>query len=94
LSTELFSAYKPDRRTYEGAANLLGLAPGQVMLVAAHVGDLRAAASVGLRTAYVPRALEWGSTGRPPAPPDPSFDVVAQDFGSLADQLCTKDARR
>jgi len=94
LSTELFSAYKPDRRTYEGAVRLLGLAPGQVMLVAAHVGDLRAASSVGLRTAYVPRALEWGSTGRPPPPPDPSFDVVAQDFGSLADQLCSKNARR
>lgn len=89
LSTELFSAYKPDRRTYEGAAHLLGLAPGQVMLVAAHVGDLRAAASVGLRTAYVPRPLEWGPSGRRPAPPDPSFDVVASDFRFLADQLCS-----
>ena len=94
LSAELFSAYKPDPRTYQGAARLLGLVPDEVMLVAAHVGDLRAAAAAGLRTAYVPRPLEWGPPGRQPAPPDPSFDVVAQDFGSLADQLCPEDARR
>jgi 2-haloacid dehalogenase len=88
LSTELFASYKPDPRTYLGAAKLLGLSPGEVMLVAAHVGDLRAASSAGLRTAYVPRPLEWGPGGVPPAPPDPGFDVVADDFSALADQLC------
>ena len=92
VSTELFSAYKPDPHTYEGAARLLGLAPTEVMLVAAHVGDLRAAASAGLRTGYVPRPLEWGTGGRAPAPPDPDFDVVAEDFGALADHLCRSDA--
>ena len=94
LSTELFSAYKPDPRTYEGAAGLLGLAPEEVMLVAAHVGDLRAAASAGLRTGYVPRPLEWGPGGRQPAAPEPDFDVVAQDFGALADRLCSAEAER
>lgn len=88
LSTELFSAYKPDPSTYLGAARLLGLAPTQVMLVAAHVGDLRAAASLGLRTAYVPRPLEWGTQSAPPAPGDPNFDVIAHDFSDLADRLC------
>jgi 2-haloalkanoic acid dehalogenase type II len=63
VSTELFGTYKPDRRAYEGAARLLGLAPDAVMLVAAHLGDLRAAAAAGLRTAYVPRPLEWGPAG-------------------------------
>jgi 2-haloacid dehalogenase len=71
VSTELFATYKPDPRTYLGTARLLGLAPGDVMLVAAHVGDLRAASSIGLRTAYVPRPLEWGAGGPAPAPPDP-----------------------
>ena len=94
VSTELFSTYKPDRRTYEGAARLLGLSPSEVMLVAAHVGDLRAAALVGLRTAYVPRPLEWGPNGPRPAAPDQGFDVLATDFGSLADQLCGTDASR
>ncbi len=88
ISTELFGAYKPDPRTYEGAARLLGLAPPEVMLVAAHLGDLRAAASCGLRTAYVPRPLEWGSSAAPPAEADPDVDVVAADFGALADALC------
>jgi 2-haloacid dehalogenase len=88
LSTELFSSYKPDPSTYLGAVRLLGLAPGQVMLVAAHRGDLRAAAAQGLRTAYVPRPLEWGTAGAPPAPGDPDFDVIAQDFEELADRLC------
>jgi len=57
------------------------------MLVAAHVGDLRAAAGVGLRTAYVPRPLEWGEGSRAPEPPDAAFDVVASDFIELADRL-------
>jgi 2-haloacid dehalogenase len=94
ISTELFSAYKPDPRTYRGAAALLGMEPDQVMLVAAHVGDLRAAATAGLRTGYVPRPLEWGPAGRAPAPADPGFDVVAEDFSSLADQLCPDDPDR
>jgi 2-haloacid dehalogenase len=87
VSTELFGSYKPDPITYRGAARLLGLDPGEVMLVAAHAGDLRAAAACGLRTAYVPRPLEWGSGGPTPEPPDPTFDVVAADFDELADQL-------
>jgi 2-haloacid dehalogenase len=89
LSAQLFSAYKPDARSYLGAARLLGLQPSHVMMVAAHVGDLQAAASAGLRTAYVPRPLEWGPSGRQPEPADPIFDVVASDFASLADQMCS-----
>jgi 2-haloacid dehalogenase len=89
LSAELARAYKPDHAVYQMAADLLGLAPGQVMMVAAHVGDLRAAAAVGLRTAYVPRPREWGPDGPPVAPPDPSFDIVAEDFEDLAVKLGT-----
>ncbi len=87
ISTELFAAYKPDPRTYLGAARLLGLDPGEVMLVAAHARDLRAAVAAGLRTAYVPRPLEWGPDAPAPADPDPGFDIVALDFESLADEL-------
>lgn len=85
IATELFRTYKPDPRTYLGAAELLGLAPGQVMLVAAHPGDLRAARAAGLRTAYVPRPLEWGPGGPPPEEMD--ADVVAPDFPALAGAL-------
>src|SRR5829696_4669228 len=55
LSAELFGHYKPDAEVYDGAARLLGLAPEQVLMVAAHVDDLAAARQRGLRTAYVYR---------------------------------------
>ena len=87
LSAELCRAYKPDPRTYRLPPTLLRLRPDQVLMVAAHPDDLRAAAGEGLRTAYVRRPLEWG-TGRPPSTvPADAFDVVAGDFGDLADQL-------
>jgi len=83
ISTELFRAYKPDPAAYRGGAALVGLPPEQVMLVAAHPGDLRAAQRAGLRAAYVPRPLEWGPSAPAPEDPDPSFDVVAEDFDAL-----------
>ena len=66
---------------------LLGLQPEQVMMVAAHQNDLRAAAGVGLRTAFVPRPMEFGPDRKPDPTPDPSFDFVAEDFRDLAAQL-------
>ena len=42
ISAELFHHYKPDREAYLGCADLLDVAPGELMLVAAHPGDLRA----------------------------------------------------
>lgn len=62
LSSELFRHYKPDRENYLGAAELLGCRPGEVIMVAAHPGDLRAAHDCGLKTAFVPRPLEHGAS--------------------------------
>jgi 2-haloacid dehalogenase len=87
LSSELFGAFKPDPRVYRGAADLLDLPPAALLMVAAHVGDLRAAQSVGLRTAFVPRPREWGPGGPVEPSPDPTFDLVAADFVDLAAQL-------
>ena len=86
LSAELAQAYKPDREVYLKAADLLGLPPEQVMMVAAHPGDLRASAEVGFRTAYVPRPQEYGPEPRD-IERDPSFDLLATDFEDLASQL-------
>ena len=88
ISSELARAYKPDPKAYQTAAELLGLEREQVMLVAAHVNDLRAAQRTGLRAAYVPRPLEHGP-GRQADPPDPSFDCVAESFVDLAEKLGT-----
>lgn len=87
LSAELFHHYKPDPQVYLGAAKLLGLQPGQVMMVAAHPSDLRAAAICGLRTAYIPRPLEHGPGG-PMEPRGPGeFDITAESLVALAAAL-------
>ena len=86
LSAELCRAYKPDPRTYRMVPELLRVPADQVMMVAAHPSDLRAAAAQGLRTALVPRPLEWGPDGRHEAADD-GFDVVAEDFVELAARL-------
>jgi 2-haloacid dehalogenase len=87
ISAELFGHYKPDPETYLGCARLLDVAPAELMLVACHPSDLRAARTNGLRTAYVRRPFEHGPSTRPPAFEDDEFDLVAADFEQLADLL-------
>jgi 2-haloacid dehalogenase len=53
-----FKAYKPHPSVYNGAAKALGLAPGEVAMVAAHLNDLKAARECGFRTIYVERSRE------------------------------------
>jgi beta-phosphoglucomutase-like phosphatase (HAD superfamily) len=57
LSAELVHHYKPDPETYLMVPHLLNLPPEEVMMVAAHVGDLRAAQAHDLQAAYVP--VRW-----------------------------------
>jgi len=87
LGAELVRHYKPDPIVYQSAADFLNLARGDVMMVAAHLGDLRAAKAVGLRTAFVPRPLEYGPAGKPDLKGDASVDVEAKDFDDLARRL-------
>lgn len=87
LSAELAGHYKPDPRAYLKAAELLDLEPKEILMVATHPSDLRAAAKTGLRTAYVIRPLERGP-GKPiNRNPDGDFDIIAEDFLDLAQQL-------
>lgn len=87
LSSELAKHYKPDPEVYQTAADLLGLPPSQVMMVAAHPGDLLASAAVGFKTGFVPRPEEYGLHRNRDLEHDASFDVVANDFNDLASQL-------
>ena len=89
LSAELFGHYKPDPEVYLGAAKLLGPTPAQVMMVAAHVDDLKAAKKLGLKTALVTRPLEFGPQRKADTAQDGVgiADFTATDFMDLAAQL-------
>jgi 2-haloacid dehalogenase len=87
LGAELARHYKPDREVYQSAAEFLDLKLDEVMMVAAHLGDLGAAKGVGLRTAFVTRPLEFGPDGKPDLQPNASIDVAARDFNDLATKL-------
>ncbi|MFI7322267.1 haloacid dehalogenase type II [Streptomyces venezuelae] len=85
LSAEDVRTYKPDPAVYRLAVAVSGRPPERLLMVAAHAWDLRAAQSLGLRTAYVARPV-----GDPPAPSD-TFDLYADDLPHLVEQL---DRRR
>jgi 2-haloacid dehalogenase len=85
LSTELPRVYKPAPEVYLTAARLLGVRPAELMLVAAHPLDLKAARKAGLRTAFVDRPLEYGQ-GSPPRQ-DPDADESVAQLPDLAASL-------
>jgi 2-haloacid dehalogenase len=87
LGAEVARHYKPQREAYLTTAALLGLRPEQCLMVAAHNGDLAAASSFGLRTAFVPRPDERGPGGKVDVKPARDWDVVADSFEDLAARL-------
>ena len=84
LGAETARAYKPLPQAYLGNAELLNLRPDEVMLVAAHNGDLAAAAKTGLATAFVARPLEHGPGQTRDLAPARDWDVVTDSFLGLA----------
>jgi 2-haloacid dehalogenase len=87
LGAEVARAYKPQPECYLTTAALLGLRPEQCLMVAAHNGDLAAAAKCGLRTAFVPRPTEHGPGQTRDVRATGDWDFVARDFLELAQQL-------
>jgi 2-haloacid dehalogenase len=87
LSAENVRRYKPDAEIYRLVPELFDVNPDHVMLVAAHENDLQAAQSHGLRTTYVHRPLEHGPAKSSTASPSGRYDIIAQNFLHLADQL-------
>lgn len=88
LGAETARAYKPLPEAYLAACRHLGLRPAEVMMVAAHNGDLKAAKAQGLATAFVPRPTEHGPGQRTDLAADPGcVDVAARDFVDLAARL-------
>ena len=87
FGSDLFGHFKPDPETYLGVAELMDLAPDQVMLAAAHNGDLGAARRCGLMTAFWPRPTEYGPHQKRDYAADEDWDFVAKDIQDLATQL-------
>jgi 2-haloacid dehalogenase len=87
LGAEAAQAYKPQPETYLATARMLGLAPGQCLMVAAHYLDLTAAQALGFRTCYVWRRNELGTGIKDDLPADHGLDLVVEDFRELADRL-------
>ncbi|MFB7708389.1 haloacid dehalogenase type II [Streptomyces sp. NPDC056105] len=81
LSAEDTRTYKPDPAVYQLAVTVSGRPPERLLMVATHAWDLRAAQTLGLRTAYVTRPV-----GDPPTAAD-RFDLYADGLDDLADQL-------
>ena len=88
FGADVTRAYKPMPEVYRVACALLGVAPGEAMLVAAHPYDLAAARACGLATAYIARDR---AAADPSKPVDPQaaevWDMVADSLTDLADQF-------
>ena len=87
ITAENARFYKPHPDVYRTAVSLLGLRPEQVLMVAAHNYDLRAAQEQGLLTAFVPRPTEHGPGQTTDLTPEGQWTIVAADFVDLAAQL-------
>ncbi|HVN00910.1 MAG TPA: haloacid dehalogenase type II [Caulobacteraceae bacterium] len=87
LGAEVARAYKPQPEAYDSAARMLRLDPAECLMVAAHPGDLAAAATRGFRTTYIHRPLERGPGREPKRPAAGTFDYQVDGFDALADAL-------
>jgi 2-haloacid dehalogenase len=89
LGSDLVQHYKPDREMYVSAPSYLDLKPDLVMMCAAHVFDLQAARSYGLRTGFIYRPNEYGdgTVGVPDNAQSGDFDVVSVSIVNLAQQI-------
>ena len=87
ITAENARRYKPHPDVYRTALTLLGLRAEDVMLVAAHNYDLAAAQALGLRTAFVPRPLEYGPGQTSDLVAEGKWDVVVNSVEELAAAL-------
>ncbi|GGG38793.1 haloacid dehalogenase type II [Hymenobacter glacieicola] len=81
LSVDEVQLYKPHFHTYQAALQTLGVAPTEVLLVAAHGWDVAGAQDAGLRSGFIARP---GQTLYPLATP-PTYQ--GKDLPSLARQI-------
>ena len=86
LGSEIAKGFKPQPQVYLATCEAFNLKPEQVMMCAAHSGDLASAQKLGLRTGHIGRPGE-GGPGTGESEPKGSFDVVGKNFHDFADKL-------
>jgi 2-haloacid dehalogenase len=84
---ELVHSFKPSLDVYRAASSYLGFPPGEIVMVAAHKFDLKAAKEAGLKTAYIPRPLELGPETNVDRSPETYIDIVADDLIDLSRKI-------
>lgn len=87
LGAEVTGHYKPVPQSYLRAAEMLGLLPGQCMMVAAHNSDLAAAQKCGLKTAFILRPHEHGPGQQTDLAADGDWDFIVESMEDLARQM-------
>jgi len=87
LTAELARSYKPSPAVYQLAVDFLGYRPEQILMVAFHKYDLKAARDFGMRTAFVARPLEFGPDARPDVTQESWLDIHVDSFVTLAEIL-------
>ncbi|MEX0607277.1 MAG: haloacid dehalogenase type II [Halofilum sp. (in: g-proteobacteria)] len=88
MSAEEVERHKPAREPYRMAAERLGVAPGDIRMVAAHAWDIDGAAAAGCATAFVARP------GKVMNPAGPAPDLQASNLQDLAHQILDTDSPR
>jgi len=85
ISVQEAGYFKPHFRTYEVAAEILGVDRSQVLFVANHTFDCIGAKSFGMRTAFIDRRKRpFGQTPHRP-------DLIVSDMGELADLMVGRE---
>jgi len=87
LTAELAQSYKPATSVYQLAVDYLGYRPREILMVACHKYDLKAARAFGMRTAFVARPQEFGPDAKPDTAPEGWFDLYSDSFVALAQAL-------
>ena len=81
ISVDVVGYFKPHKRTYQKAVEILGLAENEILFVANHAFDCIGAKSCGIRTAFIDRRRRpFGHTPHKP-------DIIVKNFKELANVL-------
>lgn len=87
LGAEPVRAYKPSPEAYLRTADILGVAPEECMMVAAHNSDLAAARDCGFRTAFIARPVEHGERQTTDTTAESDWTYSVDSIEALASEL-------